>query len=98
MTFYLPLVHIEFKASEVAEQLNKKKANIIAREKRVTKMIFLMIFAFLAAWTGYAILSIIRLSGSGFSDYLIGFVMMMAKTGAWLNTIIFILMNQEVNC
>jgi len=82
-------------ASEVAEQLNKKKANIIAREKRVTKMIFLMIFAFVAAWTGYAILSIIRLSGSGFSDYLIGFVMMMAKTGAWLNTIIFILMNQE---
>ena len=56
-----------------------------------------MILAFLAAWTGYAILSIIRLYGSGFSDYLIGFAMMMAKSGAWLNTIIFIIMNQEVN-
>ena len=56
-----------------------------------------MILAFLAAWTGYAILSIIRLNGSGFSDYLIGFAMMMAKSGAWLNTIIFIIMNQEVN-
>ena len=64
----------------------------------MTKMIFLMVLAFVAAWSGYAILSIIRLYGSGFSDYLIGFVMMIAKSGASLNTFVFILMNQEVNC
>ena len=59
-------------------------------------MIFLMVFAFLTAWSGYAILSIIRLYGSGFSDYLIGLVMMLTKSGACLNIVIFILMHQEV--
>ena len=85
-----------FKGSEVAAQLNKKKASILAREKRVTKMIFLMVFAFMSAWSGYAILSLLRLYGSGFSDYLIGIVMIMAKSGACLNIVIFILMHQEV--
>ena len=85
-----------FKGSEVAAQLNKKKASILAREKRVTKMIFLMVFAFMSAWSGYAILSLLRLHGSGFSDYLIGIVMIMAKSGACLNIVIFILMHQEV--
>ena len=85
-----------FKGSEVAAQLNKKKASILAREKRVTKMIFLMVFAFMSAWSGYAILSLLRLHGSGFSDYVIGIVMIMAKSGACLNIVIFILMHQEV--
>ena len=60
MTFYLPLVHIEFKASEVAEQLNKKKANIIAREKRVTKMIFLMMMTIVPEGTSASGKSIVH--------------------------------------
>ena len=81
----------------MAGKLNKKKASILARERRVTKMIFLMILAFLGAWSGYAILGIIRIHGyADFSDYLIGVAMMLAKCGAWTNTIIFIWMNQEV--
>ena len=81
----------------MAGKLNKKKASILARERRVTKMIFLMIVAFLGAWSGYAILGIIRIHGyADFSDYLIGVAMMLAKCGAWTNTIIFIWMNQEV--
>ena len=56
-----------------------------------------MIVAFLGAWSGYAILGIIRIHGyADFSDYLIGAAMMLAKSGAWTNTIIFIWMNQEV--
>ena len=56
-----------------------------------------MIVAFLGAWSGYAILGIIRIHGyADFSDYLIGVAMMLAKCGAWTNTIIFIWMNQEV--
>ena len=80
----------------MAEHLNKKKSSILAREKRVTKMIFLMIFAFLGPWTGYAILAMVRLAGYFFSDYLIGVIMLIAKAGAWLNTTVFIFMNHQV--
>ena len=80
----------------MADQLNKKKASIMEREKRVTKMVYLMIFAFLGPWSGYAILAVVRLVGYSFSDYLIGIIMMIAKSGAWLNTTVFIIMNQQV--
>ena len=80
----------------MADQLNKKKASIMEREKRVTKMVYLMIFAFLGPWSGYAILAVVRLVGYPFSDYLIGIIMMIAKSGAWLNTTVFIIMNQQV--
>ena len=67
------------------------------REKKVTKMVFLMVFAFIGAWSGYALLCILRLFGIHSSDIAFGLVMFAAKSGGWLNTLVFIFMNTQVS-
>ena len=67
------------------------------REKRVTHMILLMILAFLTAWAPYALLCILRLTGNTYPDYAVGVAMMAAKMGAWMDTIVFILLNPSVS-
>jgi len=65
------------------------------REKKVTKMVFLMVFAFIGAWSGYAFLCILRLLGVHSSELAFGLVMFAAKSGGWLNTLVFIFMNTQ---
>ena len=70
---------------------------VAERERKVTMMVFLMVFAFLGAWSGYALLCILRLFGIYSPDYAVGIAMMAAKAGGWLNTIVFIFMNTQVS-
>ena len=78
-------------------QVGISKDLVAERERKVTKMVFLMVFAFLGAWSGYAILCILRLFGIHSPDFAIGIAMMLAKAGGWLNTIVFIFMNTQVS-
>ena len=77
--------------------INMNKDLAAEREKKVTKMVFLMVFAFLGAWSGYALLCILRIFGIHSSDIAFGLVMFAAKTGGWLNTFVFIFMNTQVS-
>ena len=76
--------------------INMNKDLVEEREKKVTKMVFLMVFAFIGAWSGYALLCILRLFGIHSSDIAFGLVMFAAKSGGWLNTLVFIFMNTQV--
>lgn len=60
-------------------------------------MILLMILAFLTAWAPYALLCTLRLTGMNYPDYAVGVAMMAAKMGAWMDTIVFILLNPSVS-
>jgi len=75
--------------------INMNKDLVEEREKKVTKMVFLMVFAFIGAWSGYALLCILRLFGIHSSDIAFGLVMFAAKSGGWLNTLVFIFMNTQ---
>ena len=77
--------------------MNMNKDLAEKREKKVTKMVFLMVFAFIGAWSGYAFLCILRLLGVHSSELAFGLVMFAAKSGGWLNTLVFIFMNTQVS-
>ena len=87
-----PLQHTKL---QIGIKMNKDLVE--EREKKVTKMVFLMVFAFIGAWSGYALLCILRLFGIHSSDIAFGLVMFAAKSGGWLNTLVFIFMNTQVN-
>ena len=76
--------------------MNMKSNVISSRERKVTLMVFLMVIAFVGAWSGYGILCILRLIGIDFPPLSIGISMLIAKTGACLNPIIFIFLNNQV--
>ena len=73
-----------------------KSQVISSRERKVTLMVFLMVAAFVGAWSGYGTLCILRLVGMEFTSLSIGISMLIAKTGACLNPIIFIFLNNQV--
>ena len=77
--------------------MNMKSQVISSRERKVTLMVFLMVAAFVGAWSGYGTLCILRLVGLEFSSLSIGISMLIAKTGACLNPVIFIFLNNQVN-
>ena len=83
--------------SKVQANLNVKKDLIASRERKVTMMVLLMVFAFLLSWSGYATICILRLLGIQTSDYGIGMALLFAKTGGWTNTIVFIFLNPDVS-
>ena len=87
-----PLQHTKL---QIGIKMNKDLVE--EREKKVTKMVFLMVFAFIGAWSGYAFLCILRLFGVHSSDIAFGLVMFAAKSGGWLNTLVFIFMNTQVS-
>ena len=87
-----PLQHTKL---QIGIKMNKDLVE--EREKKVTKMVFLMVFAFIGAWSGYALLCILRLFGIHSSDIAFGLVMFAAKSGGWLNTLVFIFMNTQVS-
>jgi len=72
-----------------------KSQVISSRERKVTLMVFLMVAAFVGAWSGYGTLCILRLVGLEFSSLSIGISMLIAKTGACLNPVIFIFLNNQ---
>lgn len=83
--------------SKVQAALKVKKQQISERERKVTMMVLLMVFAFLLSWSGYAACCILRLFGIAINDWGIAFALLMAKTGGWNNTVIFIFLNPDVN-
>ena len=87
----------QFQHTKIQETLNQDNMAVTNREKRVTQMILLMIVAFLTAWSPYALLCILRLSGHSYPDYAVCIAMMAAKMGAWMDTIVFILLNPSVS-
>ena len=76
--------------------MNMKSAVISNRERKVTMMVFLMVAAFVFAWSGYGVLCILRLLGNDFTPLMIGVSMLVAKTGACFNPVIFIFLNNQV--
>ena len=85
-----------FKHSKKQAGMNMKSQVISSRERKVTLMVFLMVAAFVGAWSGYGTLCILRLVGLEFTPLSIGISMLIAKTGACLNPIIFIFLNNQV--
>ncbi len=83
--------------SKVAANLNVKKDQISKRERKVTTMVLLMVFAFLLSWSGYAIICILRFFHVETKTIGIGFALLMAKSGGWNNTLIFIFLNPDVS-
>ena len=73
-----------------------KSQVISSRERKVTFMVFLMVAAFVGAWSGYGVLCILRLLDYDFTPLQIGISMLVAKTGACLNPVIFIFLNGQV--
>ena len=73
---------------------NKESAH--KRERKVTCMVFLMVLAFILAWTGYALVCILRLLHQTVSDTAVAWAMLLAKNGGWLNAIVFVFMNKQV--
>ena len=59
-------------------------------------MVFLMVLAFILAWTGYALVCILRLLHQTVSDTAVAWAMLLAKNGGWLNAIVFVFMNKQV--
>ena len=91
------VLSFQFQHTKIQETLNQDNMAVTNREKRVTQMILLMIVAFLTAWSPYALLCILRLSGHSYPDYAVCIAMMAAKMGAWMDTTVFILLNPSVS-
>ena len=74
------------------------KSVVQKREKKVTVMVLLMFSTFMAVWSPYAIICLLRLTNDIVSPpIVVGYAMLCAKTGGVLNPIIFILMNSHVS-
>ena len=92
----IPEFYSFFQHSKRQADMNMKPNAISSRERKVTLMVFLMVAAFVGAWSGYGTLCILRLIGLEFTELSIGISMLIAKTGACLNPIIFIFLNNQV--
>lgn len=75
---------------------NKKPGNSEKRERKVTWMVFLMNAAFISAWSTYAIATIIRLVGYSVPNWVMMLATLLAKSGAFVNPIIFVFLNSQV--
>ena len=76
--------------------LPRMKHVIAKREKKVTLMVFLMVMAFVGAWTPYATIAILRIWGIDIADYGVVAAMMVSKLASWGNTLVLIFLNREV--
>lgn len=86
--------------SKLQEALKKKKIYkeiISSSERRATFMILIMVFFFFGAWAGYSFICLLRIFEVDYPDVSVAIAMMTAKSSAWINTVIYIGMNYQVN-
>ena len=95
---YLSITNTLFQShTQVQNLIGKKKENVNKRERKVTGMVFLMVFAFIIAWIGYALVCILRLFDIKLTSLAVAWSMLLAKTGSWLNAVVFVFMNNQVS-
>ena len=84
--------------SQKQKSMNMNKASIMSRERKVTFLVLLLLFAFMVAWAPYATICLLRLiQGIKPTPATVAISMLCAKTSACINPIIFTLFNAQVN-